>query len=261
MKKFRQKLHNQLDPHAWDGEGLSLTNSFILAAIAISVLATVLESEPVIIDRWPDLFEALHWVFAVGFTAELALRAWSMGEDSRFGGIGGRIRFLFQPASVTDLIATIALWIDIFSGMPGVYCVMLRLVRLLRVLTVTRNNRWAIAVRLLGVTIAARKLELALCFGFAGLVLLIAATLLSALEGPAQPDDFGSISRAMWWAIATVTTVGYGDVTPITAAGKICAGFVAFTSIAVIAMPTGILAAAFSDTFRKLRENPNKLER
>lgn len=73
-------------------------------------------------------------------------------------------------------------------------------------------------------------------------------------EGAVQPDAFGGIPRAMWWAMATLTTVGYGDVTPITALGKVFAGIVAITAIAIVAMPTGIMAAAFSDAFQELRE-------
>ncbi len=71
-------------------------------------------------------------------------------------------------------------------------------------------------------------------------------------EGAVQPDAFGGIPRAMWWAMATLTTVGYGDVTPITALGTVLAGIVAVT--AIVAMPTGIMAAAFSDAFQELRE-------
>ena len=98
-----------------------------------------------------------------------------------------------------------------------------------------------------------RRTELALSFGMTMIILLVAATLLFAVEGQAQPDAFGSIPRAMWWSLATLTTVGYGDVYPVTAIGKLCAGLAALTSIAVVAMPTGILAAAFSDCFQEIR--------
>lgn len=83
------------------------------------------------------------------------------------------------------------------------------------------------------------------------------STLLYLVEGEAQPDNFGSIPRAMWWSIATLTTVGYGDVYPVTALGKILAGLTAITGIGLIAMPTGILAAAFSDAMQRQRERGN----
>ena len=116
------------------------------------------------------------------------------------------------------------------------------------------KSKWAIAFNLLGRAIAERRRELALSFGFAGTILLVAATVLFVVEGTAQPDAFGSIPRSLWWAIATLTTIGYGDVYPITVLGKICASIVAITSIAIIAMPTGIMAAAFSDVFSEFKK-------
>ena len=88
----------------------------------------------------------------------------------------------------------------------------------------------------------------------AGILLLVSSTLLYMIEGEGQPDDFGSIPRAMWWSIATLTTVGYGDAVPHTVIGRILAGFTAVTGIGLIAMPTGILAAAFSDALQRQRE-------
>ena len=99
-----------------------------------------------------------------------------------------------------------------------------------------------------------RRFELVLSFGFASVVLIMCATLLFFVEGSTQPEAFGSIPRAMWWAVATLTTVGYGDVYPITALGQICASISALTSIAIIAMPTGIMAAAFSGAFLRAGE-------
>ncbi|HIJ44269.1 MAG TPA: two pore domain potassium channel family protein [Rhodospirillaceae bacterium] len=152
-----------------------------------------------------------------------------------------------------DLIATLALWGDVIYQTEGTYAVLLRLVRVLRLLRLARESEWANAFKLLGQAITERRRELVLSFGFVGAILLVAATVLFVVEGAAQPEAFGSIPRALWWAIATLTTIGYGDVYPITALGKVCASIVAITSIAIIAMPTGIMAAAFSDVFSKFR--------
>jgi voltage-gated potassium channel len=79
------------------------------------------------------------------------------------------------------------------------------------------------------------------------------SSLLYLVEAEAQPDAFGSLPRALWWSIATLTTVGYGDVTPITVLGKLFAGVTAIAGIGLIAMPTGVLAAAFSDALQRKR--------
>jgi voltage-gated potassium channel len=84
-------------------------------------------------------------------------------------------------------------------------------------------------------------------------LLLISSTFLYLVEGDAQPEAFGSIPRAMWWSIATLTTVGYGDVIPVTALGRVFSGVTAIIGIGLIAMPTGILAAAFSDGLERRR--------
>ncbi len=153
------------------------------------------------------------------------------------------------------MVATVALWVDIILGIQGTYGVVLRLVRALRIITLARNSEWADAILLLGTAIRTRRRELILSFGLTLLILLVSATCLFLVEGTTQPEAFGSIPRAMWWAMATLTTVGYGDVYPITAIGKLFAGISAITSIAIVAMPTGIMAAAFSDVFQQLRKD------
>ena len=140
-----------------------------------------------------------------------------------------------------------------FLDAQGVYGVLLRLVRVLRVITLAPGSLWAVALRCLARAVHDRRRELAMAFGLAGVVLLVSATILFLVESEAQPEAFGSIPRAMWWAMATLTTVGYGDVYPVTALGKVFAGISAAASIGIIALPAGILAAAFSDAFQDLR--------
>lgn len=176
-----------------------------------------------------------------------------MGEKPVYAGALGRLRYARTFTSLFDLVATLALWLDLLLGFGGIYGVLLRLARALRLVTLMRRSAVATAIRLLLDALKSRILELSMSFGLAGLVLLVAATMLFAVEGPIQPDAFGSIPRAMWWAMATLTTVGYGDVYPVTGFGKLLASTVAITSIAIVAMPTGIMAAAFSDAFQELR--------
>jgi len=255
VTQLRKLLYRQLDPAVWDGEGLSTVNRAVLTVVFLSILAVVVESEPSIGNQHPIPFYLLNILFAALYTGEYVVRLWAMGASERYQGSLGTVKFALTPSSVIDLGATILLWLDVLFGFPGAFGVMARLVRVLRMLTLTRNSGMGRAIRLMGSAIRSRATELLMSFGLAGLVLLISSAILYAVEGQAQPDAFGSIPRAMWWGIGTLTTVAYGDVYPLTTVGKVLAGVVAVTSIAIVAMPTGIMAAAFSNAFQDYRKS------
>ncbi len=254
MSNLRFQLYRQFDPMAWDGDGLSLVNKCVMAAVILSVLMVVLESEPTIKNYAPDTFFALKLLFAVAFTLEYIARFWVMKEAHRYAGPHGRWRFFRTPMSLLDVSATALVWIEILSPLPGTFGVLLRLARILRIFALMRNSNWAEAFRLMGKAIKSRYVELVLSLCIASLALLVSATFLFAIEGSTQPEVFGSIPRSMWWAVATLTTVGYGDVYPITALGKVVAGLSALMAIAVVGMPAGIMAAAFSDAFQRFQK-------
>ena len=255
MLELRRKIYNQLDPKVWTGDGMSPLNAGILIAVLISIFIVILQSEPVIFAAYTSFFIAINWVFAILCSVEYVVRLWAMGEAEDYRGFKGRFRYACTFASVLDLVATVSIWIDLIFGIPGVYGLLCRMARALRVLTLSRNSKAGVALHLLLVACYERATELLLSLMLTLTVMTITATALFIIEGQAQPEAFGSIPRAMWWAVATLTTVGYGDIYPITAAGKFFASIATLTSIAIVAMPTGILAAAFSDAFQKMKKN------
>jgi voltage-gated potassium channel len=125
--------------------------------------------------------------------------------------------------------------------------------RILLLVRLARIGRFSQALRLLGDAVASRRDELLAGLAAATTLLVLASALLHLAEREAHPEDFGSIPRAMWWAIVTLTTVGYGDVSPTTSLGKVLAAVVAILGIGLIAMPAGILASAFSDALARRR--------
>ncbi|WP_255365646.1 potassium channel family protein [Alishewanella sp. HH-ZS] len=129
----------------------------------------------------------------------------------------------------------------------------IRLLRVFRIVHLSRLTRFNASLNLLIQAVRKRKMELGISFIIAMSLLLTTSILLYLVEGSSNPEDFGSIPRAMWWSIATLTTVGYGDVTPLSPLGKICAGITALIGIGIVAMPTGILAAAFSEAYQKAK--------
>lgn len=257
---MRRLFYEQFEDEAWRGKGVSPVNVVIICAVVASVLIVVFQSEPEIRAAAPGFFSNVVYVFAALFTAEFTLRLWAVGENPEWRGVGGRLRYALRWSSLLDIGAILAIWVDILVGIPGVYGVVLRIARLMRILSLARNSLASKAMRLLWTAIFARRMELAMSFAIAFVMLLLAAVALFAIEGDEQPEQFGSIPRAMWWSMATLTTVGYGDVYPITALGKIVAAVAALTSIAIVGMPAGIMAAAFSDAFQDLQEPPEEDE-
>ena len=229
--------------------GLTSTQKFIVGAILVGMAIGILDTEPDFDDDLRLVFDVAEAGIGAIFLAEYLARLWSVGVVTEFQGFAGRLRYLSRPVVMLDLIALI----PFFLGVLGAESLVLRLVRVLRVLSLAKMVRYSSAMRLLLNSLAARRYELVFAVCLAGTMILISSAALYLAEGHRQPQAFGSIPRAMWWSVVTLTTVGYGDVVPQTAIGKLLAAITALGGIGMIAMPTGILAAAFSDGFASAR--------
>ncbi len=167
------------------------------------------------------MLHGIELVCSVIFLVEYVLRVWVCVENPVHGpGWKGRLHYLRSPAAVLDLIALTPLVTSLVGGEAFV----LRFVRLLRLLRLARFGRLSAALTHLREAIRSRAFELVASLWIALILLLVTSTLMYLVEGRVQPETFGSIPRAMWWSIVTLTTVGYGDVVPVTAAGRILAG-------------------------------------
>lgn len=230
--------------------GLSPTQRALAGLIVASVVTTVVGTEDTVVQRLPVVFDFLEVFFATVFVTEYLVRLWVVGVNPLYRGLRGRMRYIVTPLALLDLLAIAPFALGVF----GAESMVLRVARLLRLVVLAKFVRFSKAIRLLAGVVHARRFEL----GFTALVglavVLLASTLLYVIEGELQPDAFGSIPRAMWWAVATLTTVGYGDVYPHTALGRVFGSITAFAGVGLIAMPTGILAAALSDALTKARE-------
>ncbi|MDB5471444.1 MAG: ion transporter [Caulobacter sp.] len=246
---LRGRLYRELDPEA-RRRGLSLTNVVLAVLIVIASGVAIIATEPTIQVRNAALFALAELVFGNIFLVEYAARLWVAPErPDATGPWRARWKFMTSFSGVIDLVTIVA---TLTPGVPA--GPLLRAFRLLRVLRLAKLGRMSTAWRHIGEAVASRRAELFLSL-FAGIGLMVlSATLLYLVEGDAQPDKFGSIPRALWWAVATLTTIGYGDIYPITPLGKMLAAVTAVTSIGLIALPTGILAAAFSDAMARHRE-------
>jgi voltage-gated potassium channel len=249
---LRRRVYEELEPQARGGLGLSFTNKALVLCICVASALAILETEQAIAGGNEVFFRSAELLFGAIFSIEYLLRLWIAPDNPHWAKYRfPRLRYAFSVAAIIDFLAIVP---TLASLGPGGGSVLLRFFRILRILRLAKLGRMSHALQDLGEAVHERRHELLLTVAIASFVLLVASTLMYWAEADAQPDKFGSIPRSMWWCIITLTTVGYGDAYPVTIQGKILSGLVAIAGIGLIAMPTGILAAAFSDVVQRRRE-------
>jgi voltage-gated potassium channel len=223
----------------------------LLTLIVLNVLSVVVETVEPIDRRWGFLLHRFD-LFSVGiFLIEYLARIWAAPADPRYAGpIRGRLRFIVTPMALVDLVAIL----PAFLPFVGVDLRFVRSLRLLRIIRVAKLARYITALRLFGDVARLKREELILTSCVLALMLLITASFMYFAENEAQPEVFSSIPAAMWWSVATLTTVGYGDVYPITALGRLLASFSAILGIGLFALPTAILGSGFIEEVEKRKE-------
>nr|WP_281423454.1 potassium channel family protein [Novosphingobium profundi] len=225
-------------------------NRLMVTTIFLAIMLTVLASEKTLFEPHRRLFIATEMAFGAIFGVEYLARVWAVVEDDPSAPAWKmRLRFMATPVALLDLVVVIASLLPFFFSDVAV----LRLVRLLRLAALVKFSHFSIALRELMHALSDRRYELLVTLALGGCLLLLGATALYWTEHEVQPEAFGSIPRALWWAVITLTGVGYGDVTPITPLGKMFASLVAMCGIGLVAMPTGIMASAFSDAMQRRR--------
>ncbi|MCB0325533.1 MAG: ion transporter [Bdellovibrionales bacterium] len=220
----------------------------ILALIFLSAVDVVLGSVKSIDARYGWLFDSFEVFSVMIFTGEYLARLWACPVDPRFREpVAGRLRFAVRPLALVDLMAVVPFYLPYV----GVDLRALRLVRLATLLRVAKIARYSRSLNVMGRVIASRKEEMALTMGMLGMVLVIASCLVYYCEHDVQPEAFPDIPSTMWWGIVTLTTIGYGDVFPVTALGKLVTGVVAILGIGLFALPAGILGSGFVEEYQK----------
>lgn len=236
----RQWVYSVLEEGQMETFASRIVEGLLVALIVSNVLAVALETVHPLYLRNLRFFNDFEYFSVGAYTLEYALRVWSSVEDPRIaarGPLRGRISFALRPLMIVDFLA--------FAPSYLSFLVDLRVLRIFRLLRLVKLARYSQALpALLGVLNAQRSAL------FASLILTICAMCFSAalmqlLEGSLQPKSFGTMPDAMYWAITTLTTVGYGDEVPITLAGKLVAGITMVTGLLLFALPIGILANGF----------------
>lgn len=257
---IRRALYRQLEPSAREKPGLSTTNKAIIFLVVASFVLVALETEPALGLTSIQVLSLLNLAILVLFATEYCLRFWSSGENPAYRGVLGHVRYVFTPFALADLVA-FAPELVITLLAPESDSPLIGLLPVLRLARLVKLARFVPAVDVLVATMRRSQGQLLTTLAMAMALVYVAAVVLYCIEGIGEGrEEFGSIPRSVWWAIATLTTVGYGDVYPITTPGKIAASFIALAGIGVVALPAGVFASAFSDELRE-REKQRKLAR
>ncbi len=218
-------------------------DDFMVVLIVLNVLAVILESVPSIQQPFATAFYVFDFVSVLTFTVEYLVRLWAAIEIPAIrhrGAFYGRLTFASRPSQVIDLVAFAPSYLSFF--MPGLDLRVLRMFRLLRFLKLVRYSPAMVTLgRALYEDRRALVGAMILMMGTA----IFSGTIMHVIEGQAQPKEFGTIPDAMWWALSTLTTIGYGDAVPITPFGKMFGAVVMICGLGLFALPIGIVATAF----------------
>ncbi|MCP4545064.1 MAG: ion transporter [bacterium] len=230
----------------------------ILSLISLNVLAMIMETVSSFSHRFYRQLHIFDSVSVFIFTLEYMTRIWCCTSQEKYKHpIRGRIRFGSRFMLLVDLLAIIPFYLPlIFVGLD--FRVM-RALRLMRIFRLIKVGRYARSLHTLGRVFLRKREELVIMGFVLMLCIIIASTILYYIEGPYQPAVFSSIPATMWWAVSTLTTVGYGDVYPITPLGKMFGAMIALMGIGLFALPAGILSSGFNEEIHRSRRERNHL--
>lgn len=252
MAVTRQRIYAIIES-ADPSDGVSrVADIAIVSLIILNVLAVILESVSSISRAYSAEFYWFEAFSVAVFSVEYVLRLWScvdpIAAESEMG-LKARLQYAFSVNGIIDLVAILPFYLGMFINAD------LRFLRALRLIRILKLTRYSPALTLLLRALKREQQAISAALFLMAISLIVAACGIYVCERSAQPDDFGSIPAAIWWAIATLTTVGYGDVIPITVGGKIFGACVMLVGVVMVALPTGILASTFADELRTRREN------
>jgi voltage-gated potassium channel len=219
-------------------------DAFLLILIVLNTIAIVLESINALYATCNKQFRVFE-IFSVSvFTIEYIMRIWTsdFSFPSSKGKIGSVFKYLKSPMAIIDLFAIMPFYLPMFILVDLRFLRMFRISRLLRIL---KLHRYTKALNLIIGVVRDKKDELLATVFVMGFMIMISSTMMYYFESVVQPEAFPNIVASFWWSIATLTTVGYGDIYPVTGVGKLFAGIIAVLGIGLVALPTGIISSGF----------------
>jgi voltage-gated potassium channel len=242
-RRIKNRVYEIVDAVREGDTTSTVFNGFIVAVIVLSIFVIMLESIRSISLEFAHFFIVFELISIGIFTIEYILRLWSCTSNPAYAKpVTGRLRYALTPLAVIDLLAFLPFYVPFLIPIDLRF---IRVIRLARIFRLLKLARYSSALHLLGRVVKREKDVLAVIFFVITILIIISSSLMYYIENQAQPEAFSSIPTTMWWAVETLTTVGYGDVYPITYAGKFLGALISLLGIGLFALPAGVLAAGF----------------
>jgi voltage-gated potassium channel len=254
ISDIKGKIYRLVEKGAHGSKINLLFDYFIIILIILNVAAIALDTLTGLSESLRAVLRNFELVSIGIFTIEFILRIYvSDITHPAKSKMASAAKFIFSPFGIIDLLAILPFYIPFIIKVDLRFLRLIRLIRFFRVLKISRYNS---TLKLIREVLKEKRAELGMTFFVAGLFLLVSGFVMFSVENPVQPDKFPNIFTSILWAVANLTTAGYGDIYPITTLGEIISGIVAILGIGLIALPTGIISAGFIEKI-----NHSKIEK
>jgi len=247
---FRRKTFQMLGGEGHRTRLVKALDYALMALICVNCVFSMLESVERLAVMHGEVFHDFDVVSVVIFSVEYWLRLWTIVEDEDYADpLWGRLRYVMTPLALVDLFAVLPFYLGFIVSFD------LRELRVLRLLRVFKLTRYSNAMGIMTAVLRQEARSMGTVMFVFVVILVFISSLMYLLEHPVQPDVFTDVPTALWWGVETMTTLGYGDMVPMTPIGKLLGGLTALMGVGMIALPAGIMASGFTEQIRLRRED------
>ncbi len=252
MIALQRRAHDFLFEAPEGDRAASVFQTFIMALIAVNVCTSILETEETVRQLAPALFVWVENLSVAVFTLEYLGRLWCCTVNERYAHpVWGRLRAATEVMAIIDLLAIAPFYLQ--AVIPNLDLRFVRALRLFRLFRIFKLGRWSSSFQTIVHVVKSRYEELAISMLIVAIATVLSGSVMWMIEAEAQPEHFRSIPAGIWWAIISITTIGYGDVAPITPLGKAVGGVIAVLGICIFALPVGVLGAGFVEEMARAK--------
>ncbi len=252
IKNIKRRIYEIIEKANPGDKASNLFDWFIIWLILLSICFIIIESFDFKNEKILALLNIFEIVSVIIFTIEYLLRVWTADlANKKKSPFRSRFEYMVSFYGLIDFFAILPFYLPIFIAVDLRFIRILRLFRIFRLLKI---NRYSNSISLIKKVIKSNKEELLITIFSASILILFSSCIMYYVEKNAQPDQFGNILATVWWSVATLTTVGYGDIYPVTPLGKIISGVIAILGIGIIALPTGIISSGFITELTKAKK-------